>query len=29
LLAETMGIRAISRFTGCDIKTVLGVLAGP
>src|SRR5207247_6280342 len=26
LLAETMGIRAISRFTGCDIATVLNIL---
>jgi IS1 family transposase len=26
LLAETMGIRAISRFTGLDLKTILGIL---
>jgi IS1 family transposase len=26
LLTETMGIRAISRFTGCDIATVLNIL---
>src|ERR1035437_8035473 len=26
LLSETMGIRAISRFTGFDLKTILNIL---